>query len=64
MKIMTQYIYEKTWRPTSETDAKRIIEEEIGDADVEGTWAYVKATIAQGRTITVGECRFRLEKEK
>lgn len=61
MKILTQYIYEKQWRPTSEADALRIIEEEIGDADPKGTWSYVKSAIEEGKTVTVGECRFKAE---
>jgi hypothetical protein len=61
MKILTQYVYEKVWRPTSEADAVAIIKEEIGDADPEGTWQYVKGEIGKGKTITVGECRFRAE---
>lgn len=59
MKIVTQYIYEKAWRPTSEADAIAIIKEEIGDVDPEGTWKYVKSEIEKGKTITVGECRFK-----
>lgn len=62
MKILTQYIYEKIWRPTVESDAVRIIEEELGDADPKGTWAYVKGEISRNKTITVGECRFKSEK--
>ena len=62
MKIVTQYVYEKTWRPTSEKDAVEIIKEEIGDADPEGTWQYVKSEIGKGKTITVGECRFKAQK--
>jgi hypothetical protein len=58
-KILTQYTYEKQWRPTCETDAIKIIEEEIGDADPKGTWRYVKEEIGKGRTIIVGECRFK-----
>jgi len=63
MKILTQYIYEKKiWRSTDESDALRIIEEEIGDADPKGTWLYVKTEITRGKMITVGECRFKSEK--
>lgn len=62
MKILTQYIYEKIWRPIDEPDALRIIKEEVGDVDPKGTWAYVKAEIARGKTIIVGECRFKGEK--
>lgn len=61
VKIVTQYTYEKTWRPTSEADAVAIIREEIGDADPEGTWKYVKGEIGKGKTITVGECRFKAQ---
>lgn len=59
MTILTQYVYEKMWRPTSKADALKIIEEEIGDADPKGTLAYVKSAIKKGKVIIVGECRFR-----
>jgi len=62
MNIQTQYNYEKTWTRTSEKDLLRMIEEEIGDADPKGTLAYVKEAIKGGKTITVGSCRFKLEK--
>lgn len=62
MNIQTQYNYEKTWTTTSEADLLRMIEEEIGDADPKGTLAYVKEAIKGGKTITVGSCRFKLEK--
>lgn len=60
-QILTRYNYEKTWRPTREEDAVTIIKEEIGDADPEGTWQYVKAEILKGRTISVGDCSFKIE---
>ncbi|MEA3374069.1 MAG: hypothetical protein U9Q62_10345 [Campylobacterota bacterium] len=59
MTILTQFVYEKMWRPTSDDDALKIIEEEIGDADPKGTLDYVKSAIKEGKTITVGECRFK-----
>lgn len=59
MKIQTQYNYEKTWTDTNEKDLLRIIEEEIGDADPKGTLLYIKEAIKNGKTITVGECRFK-----
>ncbi len=59
MKIQTQYSYEKTWTDTLEKDLLSIIEEEIGDADPKGTLAYVKDSIARGKVITVGTCRFK-----
>lgn len=59
MKIQTQYNYEKIWTQTNESDLLKIIEEEIGDADPQGTLIYIKETIKNGKTITVGSCRFR-----
>jgi len=61
MKILTRYVYEKIWRPTAESDALRIIEDQVGDADPKETWSYVKTEIARGKTITAGECRFKGE---
>ena len=62
MKIQTQYTYEKTWTTTNEADLLRMIEEEVGDADPKGTLSYVKGAIKNGKTITVGSCRFREER--
>lgn len=62
MKIQTQYTYEKTWTTTNEADLLRMIEEEIGDADPKGTLNYIKEAIKTGKVITVGSCRFRVEK--
>lgn len=64
MKIQTQYHYEKTWTTTNERDLLRIIEEEIGDADPNGTLLYVKEAIRSGKVITVGSCKFREEPSK
>ncbi len=61
MNIQTQYNYEKTWTTTREKDLLRIIEEEIGDADAKGTLSYVTETIKNGKTISVGSCKFRKE---
>ena len=59
MNIQTQYSYEKTWTDTKEKDLLRIIEEEIGDADPKGTLSYIQDSIKNGKTITVGTCRFK-----
>lgn len=59
MKIETQYAYEKVWNETSETDLLKIIAEEVGDADPQGTLEYIKGMIEKGKTITVGSCKFR-----
>jgi len=61
MKIQTQYSYEKTWTTTNEKDLLRMIEEEIGDADPEGTLSYIKEAIKDGKIIRVGSCRFKKE---
>ncbi len=54
----------KTWTTTNEKDLLRIIEEEIGDADVKGTLLYIKESIKNGKSITVGSCRFKLQEIK
>ncbi len=59
MQLYTQYIYEKTWTKTSEKDALRMITEELGDYDSKGTLKYIMEETAKGKTITVGECRFK-----
>ena len=61
MKIQTQYNYEKIWTDTNEKDLLRIIEEEVGDADPQGTLIYIKEAIKGGKIITVGSCRFKIK---
>jgi len=64
MNIQTQYNYEKLWTNTDEKDLLRIIEEEIGDADPKGTLSYLKEAIKNGKVLTIGECKFRVQKEE
>ena len=64
MQIETKYNYEKIWTLTQEQDLLKIIAEEVGDAGVEGTLLYIKEAIKNGKTITVGSCKFRMKKEK
>jgi len=45
MNIQTQYNYEKIWTTTQEKDLLRIIEEEVGNAGVDGTLSYIKDAI-------------------
>ena len=59
MELYTQYIYEKKWQKTSQKDALRMISEEMPDTDAEGTLKYILSEIQKGKTITLGECRFR-----
>ncbi len=63
MDIYTQYTYEKKWLKTSQKDALRMIEEEMPETDAEGTLKYILAEIQKGKTITLGECRFKRENE-
>ena len=60
MELYTQYTYEKKWTKTSTKEALRMISEEMPDTDVEGTLDYILAEISKGKTITLGECRFKL----
>jgi len=65
MQIQTQYCSEKTWRITKDEDLLKIITQEIGDADPQGTLVYIKEAIKSGKTITVGSCRFsRVQESK
>jgi hypothetical protein len=59
MKILTRYNYEKKWTLTSEKELLKIIEDEIGDADTNGTLTYIKEVVKNGKTITVGNCKFK-----
>lgn len=59
MELFTQYTYEKKWQKTSQKDALRMIAEEMPDTDTEGTLKYILSQIQKGKTITLGECRFR-----
>jgi hypothetical protein len=63
MKIQTKYNYEKIWTLTAEKDILKIIEEEVGDADVQGVLAYIQETIKTGKELSVGSCKFRINKK-
>ena len=59
MDILTQYSYEKKWSKTTEKEALRMIEEEMPETDAEGTLRYILAEIKKGKTVTLGDCRFK-----
>ncbi len=61
MKIQTKYSYEKNWTTTNEKDLLKIIVDEIGDIEPQGTLLYIKESVKKGKTISVGSCKFRLE---
>ncbi len=58
---MTQFLYEKTWTKVDDAEAIRLIDDEMKMGDGKGTLEYVKSATKNGKTITVGECRFRQE---
>lgn len=62
MKIETRYNYEKIWQETSENDMLKIIAQEVGDADTQGTLVYIKEAIKKGKELSVGSCKFRIKK--
>ena len=59
MDIFTQYTYEKKWSKTTQNEALRMIEEEMPETDAQGTLTYIMSEIKKGKTITLGDCRFR-----
>ena len=64
MDILTQYTYEKKWSKTSKHEAMNIIEKEMPETDVEATWQYILSEAGKGKTITLGDCRFKLGSEE
>jgi len=59
MKIQTKYNYEKKWTDTREDDLLKIISQEVGDVQPQGTLTYIKDECKKGKIITVGSCKFR-----
>jgi hypothetical protein len=63
MQIETRYSYEKVWTLTQHKDLLKIIADEVGDVDPQGTLTYIQESIKNGKEISVGTCKFR-KKEK
>ena len=61
MALYTQYTYEKKWSKITEQEALRIIEDEMPETDAPGTLSYILSEVKKGKTVTLGECRFRSE---
>ncbi len=61
MDLLTQYTYEKKWMKTSNKDAIRMIGEEMPDTDAESTLSYILSEIKNGKTVTLGTCKFKAE---
>ena len=62
MQIETRYNYEKVWQATNEKDLLKIIAQEVGDVDTQGTLSYIREAIKNGKEISVGSCKFRKKK--
>mgnify|MGYP000035123975 FL=1 len=60
-QLMTQFLYEKVWTKVSDQEATRLIDDEMKMGDGKGTLEYIKSAGANGKVITIGECRFKLE---
>ena len=60
-QLMTQFLYEKVWTKVSDQEAIRLIDDEMEIGDGKGTLEYIKSAGVNGKVITVGECRFKLE---
>ena len=58
---MTQFLYEKVWTKVSDQEAIRLIDDEMKLGDGKGTLDYIKDAGANGKVITIGEYRFKLE---
>lgn len=61
VQILTRYTYEKKWTKTSKHEAMNIIEKEMPETDVEATWEYILSEVKKGKTVTLGDCRFKME---
>jgi len=64
MQLLTRYITETRWVPTTREDALRIVREEAGDDDPEGILQYLLEATKNGKVVTVGNCRFTQEKRQ
>jgi len=66
MQILTRLPHEKQWSSTTKQEALRLIAEEMPDTDPEGTLTYILSQIKKGKSVTLGECRFKdaAKKEK
>jgi len=59
--FLTRFVNEKRWVATSRKDALRLVQEEMPHTDAEATLRYIEGEIAKGKTVTLGECKFKLD---
>jgi len=62
MKFLTQFYYEKVWSKASEKEVLQLIQREFPDVPAEGIFAHVQEECKKGKTVAIGECRFKEEK--
>ena len=51
--IATRFIREKRWVPTTQSEALRMIEEEMPETDAVATLSYILAEIKKGKIIVL-----------
>ena len=61
MEILTRFNYEKKWLKTTKKEALDIIEKEMPQTDPDGTLLYILNEIKKGKTITLGDCKFKVD---
>jgi len=61
MRYLTQFYYEKTWSKVSAQEVLRLIQDEFPEVPAEAMFEYVEDECKKGKTITVGECRFKAD---
>ena len=57
--VFSKYNYEKIWRPTSIKDLKRIVAEELSEAPVEETVAYIVSSCKAGKRVNFADISFQ-----
>jgi len=58
-KFLTQFYYEKIWTQVNEKEVLRLIGDEFPDVPAQETFTYVEKECKKGKTIAIGECRFK-----
>jgi len=61
MKYLTQFYYEKLWSKVSAQEVLKLIEKEFPEVPAEPTYTYVEEECKKGKTITIGDCRFKAD---
>lgn len=59
MKFLTQFYYEKTWSKVSAKEVLQLIQDEFPEIPAEATFEHVEAECKKGKSIIIGECRFK-----